>query len=86
MSVRPETSGMWMMTPIPNGDGTTWGTAFMSLQDAFDASWDDDDIRVAGGRYIPSEVTDPNDPRAVTFQIYSGVALYGGLRRPGRSE
>ena len=63
------------------GDGLSWSTAFQNLQDALFAAANDpsiDEIHVAGGIYVPSEQTDPNDPRTATFQLISGVALYGG--------
>ena len=36
-------------------------------------------IWVAAGNYKPTERTDPSDPRSVTYQLQSGVALYGGF-------
>jgi hypothetical protein len=62
----------------PNGDGAAWATAFQSVQDALDVALAGDEIRVAGGTYVPSEPTDPNDARTATFQLVSGVGLYGG--------
>ena len=59
-------------------NGTSWDDAFTDLQDALVAAGAADEIRVAGGRYVPSELTDPNDPRSATFQLISGVGLYGG--------
>ena len=60
----------------PNGDGLTWATAYDDLQDALSAA--PDEIRVAGGTYKPSVRSEPATPRTETFQLVSGVALYGG--------
>lgn len=64
----------------PGGDGITWQTAMASLQDALAAAEDADGaieaIWVAQGTYRPAE---PDGPRDATFQLVSGVALYGGF-------
>ena len=63
------------------GDGLSWISAFQDLQDALAAAANDPsigEIRVAGGTYVPSNQTDPNDARTATFQLLSGLALYGG--------
>ncbi len=73
----------------PNGAGTSWQTAFQTLQNALDAAADDDEIRVGGGIYLPSEQIDPNDPRTATFQLINGVGLYGayaGLANPNNPD
>lgn len=65
------------------GDGLTWPTAYKHLQDALAAATDGDEIHVAGGTYKPDQdeggnVT-PGD-RTETFQLITGVAIYGGYR------
>ena len=63
------------------GDGLTWSTAYDDLQDALSAAQSDPNvttIRVAGGTYVPSAQTDPNNPRTATFQLLNGVTLRGG--------
>ena len=67
----------------PGGDGLTWATAYEDLQAALDAAAlpgsTTSEIWVAAGTYVPSTQTDPNDPRTATFQLLSGVAVYGGF-------
>ncbi|UCC28726.1 MAG: IPTL-CTERM sorting domain-containing protein [Phycisphaerales bacterium] len=65
------------------GDGTSWPTAYKYLQDALAVATGGDEIHVAGGTYKPDQdeggsVT-PGD-RTATFQLISGVELYGGYR------
>lgn len=64
--------------------GTDWPNAYTSLQSALAAASSGDEIWVAAGLYKPSVQVDVNgsggsDPREVTFQIPSGVTLYGGF-------
>ena len=65
------------------GDGTSWATAFKYLQDALALAAAGDEIRVAQGVYKPDQsesgVVTPGD-RAASFELASGVALYGGYR------
>ncbi|MCA9997412.1 MAG: hypothetical protein KDE56_16750, partial [Anaerolineales bacterium] len=64
-------------------DGTTWGNAFTTVQDALaqaSACADVSEIWVAAGVYYPDAgggQTDGN--RAATFQLIDGVSLYGGF-------
>jgi hypothetical protein len=64
------------------GSGTcsSWADA-CTLSYALDPSHvvTGDEIWVAAGTYRPSVRTDPNDPRSATFQLKSGVAIYGGF-------
>ncbi|MEM9379888.1 MAG: hypothetical protein AAGB93_08040 [Planctomycetota bacterium] len=62
------------------GDGTTWGSAFQSIDDALAASGQGDRIWVAEGVYRPTVALDPSDPRSRTFAPGFGVRLYGGFR------
>jgi len=74
---------------LPGGDGAAWSTAFVALQSALDAATAGDEIDVAGGTYVPSERTSPNDPRTATYRLINGVALYGGyagLADPGNPD
>lgn len=62
-----------------NDDGSSWQDAYNNLQDALDDANSGDEIWVAKGTYTPSQKTDPNDARSATFQLVSGVGLYGGF-------
>lgn len=54
------------------GEGTNWRTAYRTVQDALQQARSGDEIWVATGTY---KLTD----RAATFQLKTGVALYGGF-------
>jgi hypothetical protein len=57
------------------GTGLSWTDAYARLQDGLDAAGPGDEIWVAEGVYTPTAgVT-----RTATFQLKSGVALYGGF-------
>jgi len=56
-------------------DGSSWTHAFTRLQDALAASVAGGEIWVAEGVYRPSDGAD----RYSTFQLKTGVALYGGF-------
>jgi len=56
-------------------DGSSWTNAFVDLQDALAVASDPAQIWVAQGSYRPTDGTD----REATFQLKSGVALYGGF-------
>ena len=63
------------------GDGTSWATAYTYLQDALAVAIDGDELHVAGGAYEPDR--DDANPegtgdRTATFQLISGVGMYGG--------
>ncbi|MHC4646636.1 MAG: hypothetical protein ACYTBJ_14150, partial [Planctomycetota bacterium] len=60
-------------------NGTSWADGYNYLQDALSTAQFGDEILVAEGTYIPSHLTDPCDTRSATFQLISGVALYGGF-------
>ena len=63
-----------------NTDGCTWATAFTALQSALAIANSGDQIWVAAGTYYPDEGTgQTNNARASTFQMKSGVAVYGGF-------
>jgi ribonuclease BN (tRNA processing enzyme) len=54
------------------GDGKGWRTAYRGVEDALKQARSGDEIWVAAGTY---KLTD----RAATFQLKTGVALYGGF-------
>ncbi len=62
-------------------NGTNWGSAFTSLQDALDAGEGTGaEIWVAAGTYTPDQGQSqaPGD-RSASFRLLSGVAVYGGF-------
>ncbi len=65
-----------------NGDGSSWADAYKYLQDALSAATSGDEIRVAEGIYIPDRsLANPggSGDRAATFQLKTGVGIYGGF-------
>jgi len=64
---------------LPAGNGQAWGTAFNDLQMALDIAVATDQIWVAEGTYLPTDQVDPFDVRSVTFQLITGLAIYGGF-------
>jgi hypothetical protein len=60
-------------------DGLSWADAFVDLQDALAIAIPGDEIWVAEGTYKPTTGTD----LLATFQLSSGVALYGGFAGTG---
>jgi len=64
----------------PGGDGRSWKTAFQHLQEALDAAQPDtQEIWVARGTYLPTRESQNGVPRSRTFDLPSGLALYGGF-------
>lgn len=62
------------------GNGTSWSSAFLDLQDALDASTSGDQIWMAQGTYTPSETGGLNDPREAAYRLIAGVEIYGGFQ------
>ena len=73
-------------------DGTSWNTAFASLQDALDkaaSTRGSDEIWVAEGTYVPTKIYAPNGivggasglntAHLKTFDLPDHVAIYGGF-------
>lgn len=59
--------------------GTSWGDAFISLQDAIDVASGSDEIWVAQGTYLPSVEMNPGNPQSKTFFLSSDLKIYGGF-------
>ena len=70
-----------------SGDGTSWDTAFKYLQDALAVGTTSDEIHVGAGTYEPDQSehghATPGD-RDATFQLISGVTIYGGYAGRGQ--
>ena len=64
-------------------DGSSWCHAYTDLQAALDAATAVTDIRVADGVYRPDRDT---GDRAATFQLTSGIAIYGGYAGCGAPD
>jgi len=65
-----------------NDDGTSWGDAYPTVQDAIQIanSHDRCEIWVAGGTYYPDQgVGQIDNDTSATFSIQDGISLYGGF-------
>jgi hypothetical protein len=72
---------VWFVDARASGtaDGTSWTDAFLNLQDALTAAGAGEQIWVATGRYLPTQRSDPNNPRTASFRLVDCVSLYGGF-------
>jgi predicted outer membrane repeat protein len=64
------------------GDGSSWASAYKYLQDALSAAAGGDEIWVAEGLYTPdADLANPDGSgdRTATFQLNTGVGIYGGF-------
>lgn len=73
-------------TAPPDGDGLAWETAFRSLQDALNLAEEFDEIRVAGGLYLPTRLTEPPDARSASFEMANELAIRGGYAGYGTTD
>ena len=66
---------------VTGGNGTSWSSAFMYLQDALAVAAGGDEIHVAGGMYRPDQsesgVVQPGN-RAASFEMIDNVTIRGG--------
>jgi hypothetical protein len=60
----------------PGGNGTSWASAFDSLQTALSAAVSGDRVWVKAGTYRPGP---PGGAPTLTFQLKDGVEVYGGF-------
>jgi surface protein len=61
-------------------NGSSWGDAYTFLQDALSVASSGDQIWVAEGVYYPDEGSGfTENDRTATFQLKTGVAIYGGF-------
>jgi predicted outer membrane repeat protein len=72
------------------GDGSSWNTAFDSLQAGLQVAADSQGgvtvIRVGQGRYVPSALSEAGDARSATFALPEGVSLVGGYAGIGAAD
>lgn len=66
-----------------NNDGTSWTNAYHDLQSALRTATEGDRILVAAGTYRPAG---PGDVRTVSFELVSGVGLFGGYAGYGEQN
>ncbi|MEM7143494.1 MAG: choice-of-anchor Q domain-containing protein [Verrucomicrobiota bacterium] len=70
-----------------NNNGNSWTNAYPTLQYALANATSGDEIWVAAGTYYPDEGTgQTNGARSSTFQLASGVAIYGGFPADGSAS
>jgi len=66
-------------------DGTSWGTAMLTLQDALAAAGSGDEIRIAAGVYKPDRGgTAPAGSREASFMLKPGLKILGGFAGYGQ--
>ncbi len=61
------------------GDGNSWSSAFVDLQDALDVASSGNQIWVAQGTYYPSDTGGSNNTREAAYRLIAGVEIYGGF-------
>ena len=70
-------------TAVGANNGRSWANAYTDLQTALAAATAGDELWVAAGIYKPVAPANPANPsvaeRSVSFQLQTGVALYGGF-------
>ncbi|MBL4658812.1 MAG: FG-GAP repeat protein, partial [Alcanivoracaceae bacterium] len=68
------------MNASAGGDGYSWNTAFVNLQDALDVAVSNHEIWVAQGVYYPDVGGGQvDDDRLASFTLIDGVSIYGGF-------
>lgn len=65
--------------PLAGANGQSWATAFPALDQALAVASVGDEVWVAEGFYRPRTQLIPGDVRSVSFDIPSGVEIYGGF-------
>lgn len=73
--------------PGPVHDGTTWGRAFLTLQDALAVAGSGDEIRVAQGVYKPDQGAGvASGDRAASFRLTEGLTIRGSFAGYGHVD
>jgi predicted outer membrane repeat protein len=63
----------------PGGDGLSWPSAFAGLDDGLAAAQPGDQVWVAAGTYLPTQLSLPTEPRSAVFELPDLVDVYGGF-------
>lgn len=85
-SIRKPTGHIWYVdaAAAPGGDGTSWETAFVCLQDALAGAAENDSVWVAQGMYWPDlGAAQTAGSRWASFLLKNGVAVCGGFPTGG---
>lgn len=69
----------YVKTGNNSGDGTSWASAYTTLDEALDASQPGDEIWVAAGVYKPARLINTSTKNSRSFILKDGVSLYGGF-------
>ena len=85
MSASADTLHVDYQAPGPAHDGTSWDTAYLTLQAALTAAVADDEIWIAEGTYKPTVQHGGTGLRYQSFQLKNGVAVYGGFDPDSRA-
>ena len=74
----PASASTWFVRAdaAPGGDGTSWASAFDSLQTALGVALHEDQVWVKAGTYLPGTQA---SPRTVTFEMRNRIEVYGGF-------
>ena len=78
VAAAPLVESVLFVSPDSDGECTSWADA-CGLQYALDEAVYGDQIWAASGIYTPTYQTDPTDAQSATFEMKSGVAIYGGF-------
>lgn len=69
----------YVKTGSNSGDGTSWASAYTTIDEALDASQPGDEIWVAAGTYKPTRLINTSVKNSRSFVLKDGVSLYGGF-------
>lgn len=69
----------YVKTGSNSGNGTSWTSAYATLDEALEASQPGDEIWIAAGTYKPTRLIHTSVKNSRTFVLKDGVSLYGGF-------